>query len=58
MDGNTTIASTALPDIGKYTVESLKIPEARNAPIRVAGTILSLNELLEKFEEASGKYLP
>jgi hypothetical protein len=55
-DGNTKLSTTSLPDIAKYTVESLKIPEARNAPIWVAGATLTLNELLKKFEEATGKY--
>ncbi|CAI2176880.1 12537_t:CDS:2 [Funneliformis geosporum] len=56
-DPNLTISTTSLHDVGKYTVESLKIPEARNAHIRVAGTTLSFNELLKKFEEASGECL-
>ncbi|CAG8552767.1 214_t:CDS:2 [Diversispora eburnea] len=38
VDGNSKIHSTSLADIGKYTVESLKLPEARNATIRVAGS--------------------
>ncbi|CAG8684479.1 9385_t:CDS:2, partial [Funneliformis mosseae] len=33
---------------------SLKIPDARNAYIRVAADTLSFNELLKKFEETSG----
>ncbi|CAB4426685.1 unnamed protein product [Rhizophagus irregularis] len=53
-DGNTKIPSTSLSDIGKYTVETLKIPEARNAHIRVIGAYLTLNEYLQKFEEATG----
>ncbi|RIA86653.1 hypothetical protein C1645_779187 [Glomus cerebriforme] len=53
-DGNAKISSTCMPDIAKYTVESLKIPEARNATIRVAGATLSINEYLQKFEEATG----
>ena len=54
-DGNTKLYSTSLPDIGKYTVESLKVPETRNANINIAGATLSLNEYLEKFEEITGK---
>ncbi|GBB86963.1 hypothetical protein RclHR1_13400004 [Rhizophagus clarus] len=53
-DGNTRIPTTSLPDVGKYTVETLKIPEARNAHIRVTGSNLTLNEYLQKFEKASG----
>ncbi|CAB4395774.1 unnamed protein product [Rhizophagus irregularis] len=53
-DGNTKLYTTSLPDIGKYTVESLKIPETRNAQINVAGATLSLNEYLKKFEEVTG----
>ncbi|GBB97383.1 hypothetical protein RclHR1_02980022 [Rhizophagus clarus] len=53
-DSNTKLFTTSLPDIGKYTVESLKISEARNARINVAGATLSLNEYLEKFEEITG----
>ncbi|CAG8481435.1 15178_t:CDS:2 [Dentiscutata heterogama] len=53
-DGNTKIVCTSLPDIGKYTVESLKLPEARNGTIRVAGSVLTLNELLKKYEEITG----
>ncbi|CAG8474446.1 5832_t:CDS:2 [Scutellospora calospora] len=53
-DSNTKIATTALSDIGKYTVESLKLPEARNGTIRVAGSVLTLNELLKKYEEITG----
>ena len=47
---------TSLSDIGKYTVETLKIPEARNAHIRVIGAYLTLNEYLQKFEEVSGEH--
>ncbi|KAF0515137.1 NADP-binding protein [Gigaspora margarita] len=50
-DGNTKIVCTSLIDIGKYTVESLKLSEARNGIIRVAGSVLTLNELLKKYEE-------
>ncbi|CAG8772586.1 5103_t:CDS:2 [Cetraspora pellucida] len=53
-DGNTKIANTSLPDIGKYTVESLKLPEARNGTIRVSAPVLTLNELLQKYEEITG----
>ncbi|CAG8733364.1 5275_t:CDS:2, partial [Racocetra fulgida] len=52
-DGNTKIYTTTLADIGKYTVESLKVPEARNGNIGVYGTILTYNEMLQKFEEAT-----
>ncbi|GES90308.1 hypothetical protein RCL_jg13422.t1 [Rhizophagus clarus] len=48
------IPATSLSDIGKYTVATLKTPEARNAHIRVTGSNLTLNEYLQKFEEASG----
>ena len=53
-DGSTELAVISLPDIGKYTAESLKLEESRNATIRVAGSRFSLNEILEKFEEATG----
>ncbi|CAG8457997.1 5348_t:CDS:2 [Cetraspora pellucida] len=43
----------SLADAGRYIAESLKIPEARNGIIRV-GLTLTLNELLQKFEEVSG----
>jgi len=56
-DGNTKLPTTTLPDIGKYTVETLKIPEARNGTIRVAGATLTLDEYLQKFEEATGEFL-
>jgi hypothetical protein len=46
-----------LADIGKFTVGTLKIPEARNGHINVAGVVLSLNEYLELFEKATGEYL-
>nr|CAG8460861.1 2681_t:CDS:2 [Entrophospora candida] len=54
VDDSTKIFCTSWLDIGKYTVESLKIPEARNAHIQVAGAVLTLKELLQKFEKASG----
>ncbi|UZO01181.1 uncharacterized protein OCT59_012285 [Rhizophagus irregularis] len=54
VDANEKIPTTSLNDIGKYTVETLKIPEARNARINIAGSFLSLNEYLEIFEKASG----
>jgi hypothetical protein len=54
-DGNKKLHTTSLSDIGKYTVETLKIPEARNAYIKVAGASLSLNEYLQKFEEVTGE---
>ncbi|CAG8788977.1 20159_t:CDS:2, partial [Racocetra persica] len=53
-DGNTKIYTTSLVDIGRYTVESLKVPEARNGNIGVYGAILTYNEMLQKFEEATG----
>ncbi|CAB4421237.1 unnamed protein product [Rhizophagus irregularis] len=53
-DGNKKLHTTSLSDVGKYTVETLKMPEARNAVIKVAGVTLSLNEYLQKFEEISG----
>ena len=56
-DGNTVVAATSLSDIGKFTAESLKLEESRNATLRVAGSRLSLNEILEKFEQATGKSL-
>ncbi|PKC71059.1 NAD(P)-binding protein [Rhizophagus irregularis] len=55
VDANEKIPTTSLNDIGKYTVENLKIPEARNARINIAGSFLSLNEYLEIFEKASGE---
>ncbi|CAG8767486.1 26562_t:CDS:2 [Gigaspora margarita] len=51
--GNAKVRITSLADVGRYTAESLKIPEARNGIIRV-GYTLTLNELLQKFEDASG----
>ncbi|PKY58520.1 hypothetical protein RhiirA4_480499, partial [Rhizophagus irregularis] len=54
VDANEKIPTTSLNDIGKYTVETLKIPEARNARINIAGSFLSLNEYLEIFEKVSG----
>ncbi|CAG8783028.1 31615_t:CDS:2, partial [Racocetra persica] len=53
-DGNTKVVTTALSDVGKYTVESLKLPAARNGIIKVAGCVLTLNELVQKFEEVTG----
>lgn len=53
-DGNTKIVTTSTQDIGKFTAESLKLPEARNATIRV-GSVSSFNEILQKFEEATGE---
>ncbi|CAG8721282.1 uncharacterized protein OCT59_020075 [Rhizophagus irregularis] len=53
-DGNKKLHTTSLSDVGKYTVETLKMPEARNSFIKVAGVTLSLNEYLQKFEEISG----
>ncbi|CAG8586840.1 12332_t:CDS:2 [Racocetra fulgida] len=55
-DGNTKVVTTALSDVGKYTVESLKLPAARNGIIRVAGCVLTLNELVQKFEEVTVSY--
>ncbi|PKY21213.1 NAD(P)-binding protein [Rhizophagus irregularis] len=53
-DGSKIFPTTSLHDIGKYTVETLKIPEARNGHINVAGANLSLNEYLEIFEKVTG----
>ncbi|CAB4397138.1 unnamed protein product [Rhizophagus irregularis] len=53
-DGNKKLHTTSLSDVGKYTIETLKMPEARNSFIKVAGVTLSLNEYLQKFEEISG----
>lgn len=57
VDENKIISTTSLSDIAKYTVESLKVPEARNGTIRVAGAALTLKEYLQKFEEATGEFL-
>ncbi|RHZ75328.1 hypothetical protein Glove_216g44 [Diversispora epigaea] len=54
VDGNSKMHFTSLADVGKYTVESLKLPEARNATIRVAGSTETFNEILQMFEEATG----
>ena len=54
-DGNTILATMSMSDIGKYTAESLKLEESRNATIRVAGSRFSLSEILEKFEESTGE---
>uniref|UniRef100_A0A1D1XLK4 Isoflavone reductase A622 n=1 Tax=Anthurium amnicola TaxID=1678845 RepID=A0A1D1XLK4_9ARAE len=54
VDGNTKIPSTSLSDIGKYTVETLKMPEARNASFMIIGANISLNEYLQLYEKASG----
>ncbi|PKK64522.1 NAD(P)-binding protein [Rhizophagus irregularis] len=54
-DGNKKLHTTSLSDVGKYTIETLKMPEARNSFIKVAGVTLSLNEYLQKFEEISGE---
>ncbi|CAG8557071.1 187_t:CDS:2 [Acaulospora morrowiae] len=53
-DENSKISITSVTDIGKYIVESLKMQESRNASIMVAGTTLSLNEILQKYEAATG----
>ncbi|RHZ64781.1 hypothetical protein Glove_320g120 [Diversispora epigaea] len=53
-DPNSKVQVTSLEDVGKYTVESLKLPEARNATIRVAGSTVTFNEILQMFEEATG----
>ncbi|GBC02860.1 hypothetical protein RclHR1_04870003 [Rhizophagus clarus] len=53
-DGNKRLHTTSLADVGRYTVETLKMPEARNSFIKVAGVTMSLNEYLQKFEEISG----
>jgi hypothetical protein len=50
-DDNKKVQTTALSDISKFTVETLKIPEARNSRISVAGATLSLNEYLEFLKE-------
>ncbi|RHZ75220.1 hypothetical protein Glove_216g36 [Diversispora epigaea] len=54
VDSSSKVHTTSLADIGKYTVESLKLPEARNATIRVAGSTDSFKEILQKFEEVTG----
>ncbi|CAG8468142.1 1537_t:CDS:2, partial [Racocetra fulgida] len=51
-NGDAKVRITSLADAGRYTAESLKIPEARNGIIRV-GLTLTLNELLKKVEEVS-----
>ena len=54
-DGDTILSTIYLADIGKYTAESLKMEESRNATLKLAGSRFSLNQILEKFEEATGK---
>ncbi|GBC02778.1 hypothetical protein RclHR1_04810009 [Rhizophagus clarus] len=53
-DGNKKLHTTSLADVGRYTVETLKMPEARNAVIKVAGATMSLNEYLQEFEKITG----
>jgi len=53
-DKNSKLYTTSFSDVAKYTVESLKLPESRNATIRVSGAVLTLDEILKKFEEATG----
>jgi hypothetical protein len=55
VDGDTILATIYLADIGKYTAESLKMEESRNATLKVAGSRFSFNQLLKKLEEATGK---
>ena len=55
VDGDTILSTIYLADIGKYTAESLKMEESRNATLKVAGSRFSLNQILEKLEEATGK---
>ncbi|CAG8583395.1 8454_t:CDS:2 [Paraglomus occultum] len=54
VDGTSALAVTSLSDIGKYTAETLKLEESRNATIRIAGSMFPLNEILKLFEEATG----
>ncbi|CAG8591680.1 5604_t:CDS:2 [Paraglomus brasilianum] len=54
IDGDTILSTIYLADIGKYTAESLKMEESRNATLKVAGSRFSLNQILEKLEEATG----
>ncbi|CAG8621465.1 432_t:CDS:2 [Paraglomus occultum] len=53
-DVDSKLAVTSMSDAAKYTVESLKLEECRNASIRVAGSMFSLSEIVKKFEEATG----
>ncbi|CAB4382958.1 unnamed protein product [Rhizophagus irregularis] len=50
------IPTTSFSDFGKYTVESLKTPEARNSEITVSGANMSLNEYIDIFEKVSGEF--
>ncbi|CAB5394628.1 unnamed protein product [Rhizophagus irregularis] len=53
-DGSKKIPTTSFSDFGKYIVESLRMPEARNSEITVAGANMSPFEYLEIFEKVTG----
>ena len=55
-DGSAKLAVISLSDVGKFTAESLKLNESRNTTIKVTGSVLSLNEILQKFEQATGEF--
>jgi len=53
-DGTLLVHMTALEDVGRYTVESLRTPYAKNRYVKVAGDKMTINEIIKVVEKHTG----
>jgi nucleoside-diphosphate-sugar epimerase len=56
-DGKTLFDTTTIEDTANYVVEAMLDPEMANAALQVAGTVLSMRELLLAYELVTGNSL-
>ena len=56
-DGDTPFETTTTDDTARYLAEALTDPAMDRASLRIAGTVLTMNELHSSYEKASGKTL-
>jgi len=54
-DGNTRLSFSDYADIGKFVVESLDLPQSKNATIYIDSEVLTYNQLVQRFEQKHGK---
>ncbi|MGL5943083.1 MAG: NmrA family NAD(P)-binding protein [Waterburya sp.] len=56
-DGETPVDMTTTDDTAKYTAEAVSDPDLANTALEVAGQVLTMKELLNSYQEATGKKL-
>ncbi len=56
-DGKTLFDTTTIKDTARYVTEAMLDPEMANAALKVAGTVISMNELFITYELVTGRSL-